>query len=65
MFSITIYNPGAKCNGKLYTKKQINSIISRILDKEKPYSFFVYQVDEYGWKSLVYEYTTDREFYKK
>lgn len=61
-FSITIWNPQPKSPKKLFTKEECNKIISRVLEKETPYSIEVYRELPDGWKTMVYSYYTENEF---
>jgi len=58
-YRITIWNPGIKTS-KEYTKPQVNKIIKKILEKEKPYKFFVWRMEP-GCKTLVYEYKKNND----
>jgi len=64
-YSITIWKSGPKDNGKVYTKKQVNNIIRRILEKETPYSFEIFRLETNGWKTMVYKHHTKNEFWLK
>jgi len=41
-----------------FTKAESIKIIKRILNKDYPYSFDVYDIDDQGWKTLFYEKKT-------
>ena len=65
-FKFEIWKNGyPETNGKIYSIEKTNEIIGKILEKEIPYSFTVYQILPDGWKSPVYEYKTKREFWLK